>query len=156
MGKDICQEYFDLFNEDRNCYTPATSASERRQVFKVNAKYKSLCCCIKVDGCIIPKDNKDERCDYLFIIKHDRENWYLFVELKGGGVSAEKCVKQLINTIEHFKNKYKVPSNKDKIMGFIVGGDSTAKMTRLKEDFLKKYKGNLIHKSGNKQSYEFS
>ncbi len=155
MVRDICEECFGIFNENRDCYLPATSASERRQVFKVNTKYKSVCCCIKIDRCIIPKDSNDERCDYLFVIKQGEERWYLFVELKGGGVSAEKCVNQLINTIEHFKTKYKVPSHNDKIMGFIVGGDSTDKMTRLKEDFLKKYKGRLIHKSGSKQSYEF-
>lgn len=156
MARDICDEFFELFNKDRDCYALTTSASERRQVFKVNSKYKSACCCIKVDGGIIPKDSKSERCDYLFVIKQKEEYWYLFVELKGGGISAEKCVKQLINTIEHFKSEYKVPSHADKIMGFIVGGDSTGKMTRLKEDFLKKYKGRLIHKSGSKQSYEFS
>jgi len=155
MARDICEECYKFFKENRDCFTPNTSASERRQVFKVNAKYKSLCCCIKVDGCIIPKDNKDERCDYLFIIKQDEGDWYLFVELKGGGVSAEKGARQLIDTIEYFKSKYKIPSHNDKILGFIVGGDSTDKMTKLKEDFLKKFKGKLIHKSGSKQSYEF-
>lgn len=156
MARNICDEYFKLFNEDRDHYTPTTSASERRQVFKVNIKYKAVCCCIKVDGGIIPKGGDKERCDYLFVIEQDEENWYLFVELKGGGVSAEKCVNQLISSIEHFRSEYKVPSANDKILGFIVGGDSTDRMTRLKEDFLKKYGGKLIHKSGSKQSYEFS
>ncbi len=156
MSRKICDECFELFNENRECYTPNTAVSERRQVFKVNAKYKSVCCCIKIDGRIISKDSEIERCDNLFIIQKDGEWLYLFVELKGGGVSAEKSVNQLTNTIEHFKSKYKVPSQKDKILGFIVGGDSTARMARLKEDFLKKYKGKLVHRAGSKQTYEFS
>lgn len=155
MAKNICETYYELFNEDRDCYTLNTSASERRQVFKVSTKYKSVCCCIKIDGGIIPKSKNKERCDYLFVIEQDEGNWYLFVELKGGGASAEKCVNQLISSIEHFRSEYKIPSHKDKILGFIVGGDSTGRMTKLKEDFLKKYGGKLIHKSGSKQTYEY-
>lgn len=154
MKKDLCQECFELFNEDFNCYTSTKSVSERRQVFRVNSKHKSVCC-IKIDGGIIAKDSYEERCDCLFVIKQNKERWFLFVELKGGSVSADKGVSQLVNTIEYFKTKYLRPSQTDKILGFIIGGEVTESMAKLKKEFIKRYKGELIHKAGNKQTYEF-
>ncbi len=154
MSKNLCREYFEIFNEDFSSYTSTKSISERSQVFRINAKHKSVCC-IRIDGGIIPKDSIQERCDFLFIVDQGGERCFLFVELKGGGVSADKGVRQLINTIEYFKNTYKVPSQTDKVLGFIVGGESTNAMAKLKTNFLKKYRGPLIHKSGNKQVIEY-
>ena len=150
MSKDLCTECFEIFNENPSFYTKKYSASENNSSLKINSKYKSICC-IKIG-----KNKTERRCDYLFVIKEVNVKIFLFVELKGGGINGEDAAEQLISTIEFFKSIYGVPSKVDKIVGLVVGGKATGKMIQAKDSFKKKYGGELIHKSGHKQSYEYS
>lgn len=150
MSKDLCAECFKIFNEDPSFYTRKYSASENSSSVRVSSKYSSVCC-IKVD-----KNKNKKRCDYIFVINSVKNKLFLFVELKGGSENGEYAVKQLIETIDFFKDKYNAPSKGDRIVGLVVGGRATIKMIKAKEIFKKKYGGELIHKSGHKQSYEYS
>lgn len=155
MSKKLLAECFKIFNEGNSFYENKSSASENSATVRVNARYRAVCR-IKVDDGIVKKGNTgQDRCDFLFVIEEGKTRLFLFVELKGGGTNGEDAANQLINTIDFFKGKHGIPSKDDKIVGLVVGGRATVKMIEVKERFKKKYGGELIHKSGNKQSYEY-
>ncbi len=156
MSTDLFTECFEIFNEGKSFYEKRSSASENSSSVRVNSKYKTVCR-IKVDKGIVKKeDTGQDRCDFLFVIKELDSKLFLFVELKGGGINGEDAAEQLTNTIDFFIKKYGSPSQDDKIIGLVVGGRATVRMIEIKDRFKKKYGGELIHKSGHKQSYEFS
>ena len=155
MKKNCCAECFKIFNESFSHYELKNAVSENNQSFKIGPIYKSVCC-IKVDGGLIPKNNTQRRCDFLFVIDEAKTKKYLFVELKGGSVSGEDAVKQLVSTIDYFRTKYGGPSKSDIVLGFVIGGSVTVGMAKWRKFFMKNYGKELIHISGHDKSYKFS
>lgn len=154
MKKNCCTECFEIFNESFSHYEIKNAVSEKNQSFKIESTYKSVCC-IKVDGGLIHRNSTQRKCDFLFVIDENNTKKYLFVELKGGSVSGEEAVKQLVSTIDYFRTKYGVPSKSDTVLGFVIGGSVTVGMAKWRKIIMKTYGGELIHISGHKQSCEF-
>ena len=61
----------------------------------------------KIDGDIVPKGQKTERCDFLLLTDDTPQPTAYFIELKGSLADAEKCIQQVENTERMCKNSIK-------------------------------------------------
>lgn len=146
---DNCQEFYAI-SQHKACFSEGTVCKENNKRFEIvrkNDKYEKICK-IEIDGCVYPKSDKPEKCDYLFVRCKTKD--YYFVELKGR--DFEHAYIQLITTIIKVKKKINIQQNQ--IFGFMIttGLPTCANMQflRLKEKFEYKDKiGNKLIKSTN-------
>ena len=61
----------------------------------------------KIDGEVLPKNKKPDRCDFLLLTDDTTPPTAYFIELKGSLADAEKCIEQVENTERMCKNSIK-------------------------------------------------
>ena len=126
-----------------DCFDNKLSCKEKGRQFQITfpKNAKETICRAKVDGCIIPKNSLQERCDYMFMRCVDEDIY--FVELKGQGI--KKAYSQIISTIEFARPLLKF--KQEQVTGFIIGSRcplASAEVQKLKKDFKSKKYGHLL------------
>jgi hypothetical protein len=93
----------------------------------------------KVDSCLI-KDNKEKKCDFLFVVDKKKERIACFVELKGTGLAdAISQIHNSINILYKSLNEHKIFA---RIVGKRVTPNIKSRRARLDER-LKHFGGDL-------------
>jgi len=101
----------------------------------------------QIDGGIIPvTDTTTIRCDYL-VLNDNNCNAY-FIELKRSG-SISEAIAQIQTSIEMLKNELPNYIYHGRIIGNSIHGIQDSKTIDKKRAHIKKYKGNIQHKTRN-------
>jgi len=93
----------------------------------------------EVDPCLI-KDNKEKKCDYLFIIDKKQECLAYFIELKGTGLTD--AIHQILNSIDILYKSLHEHKIFARIVGKRVTPNIKSRRARLDEK-LKQFGGDL-------------
>ncbi len=138
-----CEKLRIALNASEKCFDHLLSCEEKGQKFKIQLPKKSTetFCRIKVDGCLIPADATQKRCDFMFW-RCEKEEIY-FVELKGKEI--KKAVSQIKSTIEFARPKLKF--KQEQAYGFIVSNRcpmASADIQKLKKDFKENKYGQVL------------
>lgn len=138
-----CKKLRTAFGADSKCFDNLLSAKENGRKFSILLPKGSdeKFCRVTIDGCLIPKDSPQERCDFLFFRCKPTELY--FVELKGKDV--KKGVSQIKSTIEFVRPKLKF--QQEQVTGFVISSRcplSSAETQVLKSAFRKEKLGKTL------------
>lgn len=110
------------FNDDRKICIE----TENGKTYKLNNVSKFRIRKVKVDKCLQQQEG-EKRCDYLMNIEEESLRRAIFIELKGGGLTA--ALKQVYSTVIYLKSEFKnhqldvrIVGSKD-VPGFIDASD---------------------------------
>lgn len=138
----ICKKFITNNPKKQDCLVYALCTPvENGKKFSIIPKEKNeVFLRIKIDkGLLLEIDNDTRKCDYGFI-RNINSDFY-FVELKGRDIDS--AVKQLISTIQIFRQKYDIQA--DKTFAYIVSSGlpraANQKFQKLQENFIKNKMG---------------